>query len=67
MDEYIFYMSKGLIGCREEEVYVGRGKKMREKLESAVQRTLEIFEEEFQWGSVIFWIRNHASDLEGGG
>ena len=38
---------------------------MREKIESAVLRSLERFEEDFERGSVAFWIRNHAVKMTG--
>ena len=41
------------------------GVKMREKIESAVLRSLESFEEDFERGSVVFWIRNHAIKMNG--
>ena len=55
--------------------YVGRGKKderedrkwkdRKEKIESALLRSLESFEEDFERGSVEFWIRKHAVKMTG--
>ena len=45
--------------------YVGRRKNMRDKIESAVLRSLESFEEDFEKGSVALLIRNHAVKITG--
>ena len=38
---------------------------MREKIENAVLRTLDSFEEAFGKGTVAFWIRNHTVKKSG--
>ena len=37
---------------------------MMEKIESAVLRTLEIFEGDLEKGSVEFWIQNHTTHVQ---
>ena len=42
--------------------YAGRGKKMRDKIESDVLRSLESFEEDFDRGPVVFCMQNHSQN-----